>query len=431
MVAMKSAYPGIALPTFVTCRVSASFERYILILVLLCAPGTQAGGLWLNEFGDFSGGRASAGAAAGTDDAATIIHNPASATRLDSKQLFIAAGLLAPRAKFETQYSNPVNGFINPGDAGRSEPFGSIAYTQDLSDSPWSTGFYITAPAGAKLKYGSTWSGRYQAEDVFFVIATAASSLSYAATDQLSLGFALQVYYADLKITSAVPRASPAQPDGRATVDGTDVGFGFSAGALYEFSERYRLGITYQSELKPDFGGSIKLRFPTSPPPESSDLQVAANTELVMAEYLRLALHHSINQDWSVDLTLGWDNWSALKNVLLSTQVGSLGIPTKWRDTYHYAIGAQYRLTPQWTFTSGIAYDTNPVSAQKRTAQRPVDRQIRMAVGARYAVNTQLNFGGYINYIDLGKARIETSAFGGKFVENDVWQLMVNVSWLF
>ncbi|MEM6582298.1 MAG: outer membrane protein transport protein [Pseudomonadota bacterium] len=402
-----------------------------MAIAVLCTPCAQAGGLWLNEFGDFSGGRASAGAAAGTDDAATIIHNPASATRLENKHLFVAAGVLAPSAKFETQYSNPLNGFINPGDAGRSEPFGSVAYTHRLTDSRWTAGFYATAPAGANLKYGSNWSGRYQAEDVFFVIATVASTLSYAVNEQLSFGAALQVYYADLKLTSAVPRPNPTQPDGRATVDGTDVGFGFSAGVLYEFSKRSRLGLAYQSELKPDFGGSIKLKFPTSPPPDSGDLQVAANTELIMAEYLRLALHHSINKAWSADLTLGWDNWSALKNVLLSTQAGSLGIPTKWRDTYHYALGAQYRLTPRWTLTAGLAYDTNPVSAQKRTAQRPVDRQIRLATGARYKWHEQLTLGGYVNYIDLGKARIETSAFGGKFVENNVWQIMLNASWQF
>jgi hypothetical protein len=36
---------------------------------LFASSSSHAGGLWLNEFGDFSGGRASAGSQAGVDDA--------------------------------------------------------------------------------------------------------------------------------------------------------------------------------------------------------------------------------------------------------------------------------------------------------------------------------------------------------------------------
>ena len=36
---------------------------------LASAGNSMAGGLWINDYGDFAGGRASAGAAAGTDDA--------------------------------------------------------------------------------------------------------------------------------------------------------------------------------------------------------------------------------------------------------------------------------------------------------------------------------------------------------------------------
>ena len=52
----------------------------ILPVFLLAGAPAQAGGLWLNEFGDFSGGRAAAGAAAGTGDAAAILYNPAGAS---------------------------------------------------------------------------------------------------------------------------------------------------------------------------------------------------------------------------------------------------------------------------------------------------------------------------------------------------------------
>ena len=89
---------------------------------LFGSGNSMAGGLWLNEFGDFSGGRSSAGASAGVDEAATIIHNPASASRIEGSQLFGAAGALIPDVKFDIDYTNPLNGNDNGGDAGLSAP---------------------------------------------------------------------------------------------------------------------------------------------------------------------------------------------------------------------------------------------------------------------------------------------------------------------
>ncbi|MEM7278689.1 MAG: outer membrane protein transport protein [Pseudomonadota bacterium] len=398
---------------------------------LISSQPSVAGGLWLNEFGDFSGGRASAGAPAGTDDAATIVHNPASATRLENNQLFGAAGALIPKVKFDTEYSSPRNGFDNGDDAGVLTPSGSMAYVHDVGSDKWAAGIYLAGAAGAGLDYGNKWSGRYQAEEVSLVLATLAPTIAYKLTDKLSIGASLQYWYANLELKVAVPRLNITRPDGRATIDGDDTGFGYTAGVMYELTDRTRFGVLYQSELEPDFDGDLKLQFPDGPPPAEDGIDVAANTELTLAEYVRLAMHHDMDENWSVYLTVGWDNWSRLNNVLLSTERGSVGIPTQWRDTYHYAWGTQYRLDDKWTVTTGFAYDTNPVNARNRNAQLPVDRQIRLAVGARYDLRETLSIGGYVNYAGLGKARIEAEDFGGKYDTNRMWQLIAMFNWTF
>jgi len=200
---------------------------------------------------------------------------------------------------------------------------------------------------------------------------------------------------------------------------------------MYELTARTRFGIMYQSELQPKFDGDLKLKFPDGPPEAAEGAQVSSNTELNMAQYVRVAMHHDMNEKWGVDFTIGWDDWSQLGDVLLSTDRGSAGIPTKWKDTYHYAWGTSYRLDKYWTLTTGVAYDTNPVDAKNRNAQLPVDRQVRIAFGDRYDVKDTLSVGGYINYADLGKARIEANQFGGKYADNEVLQLIVNLNWKF
>jgi len=55
-----------------------------------------------------------------------------------------------------------------------------------------------------------------------------------------------------------------------------------------------------------------------------------------------------------------------------------------WDDTYHYAAGLTYRVNDTWNVQAGISYDTNPVNKENRTADLPIDRQVRYAVGAAY-----------------------------------------------
>ena len=62
--------------------------------------------------------------------------------------------------------------------------------------------------------------------------------------------------YADLEMKAKAPLPGG---DGEVKIDGTDVAFGFGLGALLEVSERTRFGVTYQSEIEPEFDGDVKL----------------------------------------------------------------------------------------------------------------------------------------------------------------------------
>ncbi len=383
-----------------------------------------AGGLWVNEFGDFSGGRASAGAEAGVDDATTLAHNPASGTRLDDSHLFVSGGVFLPNTKFDVEYTTPRFGDDNGGSAGKNAPAASLAYVHDLDSDRWSVGAYFAALSGAGLKYNDDWTGRYQATQVDLMVVTLAPTVGYRITDHLSIGASLQYWYSEFMQKLAVPRLlHPDLPDGRAKLDGDDTGFAYTLGAMYELTERTRFGVLYQSELQPKFSGNLKLK--------PIDLEAQSDTELTLAEYVRFAIHQDLDEQWSVDFTVGWDNWSALDNVLISTGDRQAGLATNWRDTYHYAWGAQYRPGGKWSFTGGVAYDTNPVDKKWRGAELPLDRQVRYAVGAQYQMHESLTLGGYVNYADLGKARIARENWGGDYQENGLLQLMVNANWTF
>jgi len=408
--------------------------RACALLAVAVVPGVaSAGGLWLNEYGDFAGGRAAAGAAAGVDEAMTIAYNPASIALLKGSQLLVSAGAVLGEMKFDIGYSNPRNGYDDGDDAGETAPFGAFAYTHNFDASRWSAGVFFGALSGAGMDYGNDWVGRYQANKVSLLVAALSPTLAYKVNDHLYLGVSAQAVYGDLNLDFALPRVDPRRPDGAGSIDGDDVKAAYALGAVYELRPGSRFGLSYQSEVELKFDGDLKARWPAGDGGDTAQFarSVASDTELTLAEYIRFAIHQDLDEHWGVDMTLGWDNWSALDNVIVSTQDGTQGIPTRWRDTWHYAWGLQYRLDPHWDFTGGIAWDSNPVRARDRNAQLPVDRQLRYAFGARYKPTDTLTFGGYVNYADLGNAKISAERFGGDFNSNSALSLVANLSWKF
>lgn len=409
------------------------FNGAVVAAAMLGASAASAGGLWLNEYGDFAGGRAAAGAAAGVDEAMTLAYNPASISRLKGNQLFASAGAIVGNMNFDLRYTTPLNGTDDGGDAGKTAPFASSAYVHDFDSDKWSAGVGLIALSGAGIDYDDNWAGRFQATDVDLQVTALAPSVAYNVTDELSLGVTLQAYYAELEIKTAVPRPDQSKPEGKSKLDGNDMRVGYALGAMYELSERTRFGLFYQSKLKPKFNGDFKLEMTDLGVGEQDSISrnVSADTELVLADYARFSVHQDMDDKWAVDFTVGWDNWSAFQNVPITTDARQVGLQTDWRDTYHYAWGAQYKWDSKLTLTSGIAYDTNPVDASHRTAQLPIDRQVRYAAGARYALMDTLTVGGYVNYMDLGKARISGQRFGGDYDYNNATQIILNMNWTF
>lgn len=391
--------------------------------LVVSANIVSAGGLWLNEYGDLAGGRAAAGAAAGVDNPMTLAYNPASITRLQGNQLFASAGAIVGNMNFDVDYSTPLNGAADGGNAGETSIYSSMAYVHDFASDKWSTGIALVPLAGAGFEFDNDWVGRFQATKVDLTVMALSPTLAYQVTDKLSLGASVQAVYSNVNIHLATPRLRPNQPEGNASINGDDVLPGFTLGAMYELSDRTRFGFTYQSEVKPKFDGDLK----TNP----LGLAVDTDLELPMGAYARFSVHQQMDENWAVEFTTGWDNWSALSDVLISGDVREGSIVTDWRDTYHVAWGAEYTLDKYWTLTGGVAYDSNPVSDRKRNAQLPVDRQIRYAVGAQYAISNALTVGGYVNYMDLGSAQISAKRFGGDFDYNNATQLIANVTWKF
>jgi long-chain fatty acid transport protein len=398
-----------------------------LAALLLSSSAGHAGGLWITEYGQPTMGRAGAGEEAGTDDATMALLNPAAMSRIKERQITVTGGAIYSDIEFDLEQGSLVNGDGDGGSAGSLAPLGSVYYVQPLDDR-WTLGLSALALTGSALDYDDDWAGRFQAQDVSIIVAGLAPAVSYRFTDKFSVGLSVPVMYSSLELDIAVPNlVSPDDAEGKAEIDGDDVQAAVTGSFLYEFTESTRIGGRMTSKFEFEYDGNLKRL--------QVGQQVGLETELTMAAIARLGLMHDFGEKWSGYVTLGWDNWSQLGDVNLSTSSNGIALPRRWEDTYHYALGADYRLSDTWTLRAGAAYDTNPVSSRDRTADMPLDRQVRLAFGADYVRDSGMKISGSLVYADYGDAAINSSrqpplvGYKGDYSENQIWFAAVAFNW--
>jgi long-chain fatty acid transport protein len=397
-------------------------------LGLFTASQVQAGGLWITEYGQPSMGRAGAGDAAGTDDATTALFNPAAMSRLQKSELTVTAGVAIADIKFEVEQGSLINGNKDSGSAGGPGPIASAFYVHPINDR-WTLGVAAVGLTGSVLDYNDDWAGRFQSQDVSLLVAGVVPGVSYRVNEKLSLGFSLPVMYSALEMNIAIPNFQ--EPvlgeEGKAEIDGDDVQVAGTASFLYEFSEQTRIGGRYTSKFEFEYDGDIKA--------SRLGAELAATTEMTLAAIARVGLSHDINETWSAYATVGWDNWSQLGDVLLTAGTRGVALPSGWEDTYHYSIGADYRLDERWTLRAGTAYDSSPVDAKERTADLPVDEQWRFAFGADYRRDSGMLVSTSLVYADYGDSKIDSSkrtpliGYKGEYKENQIWFASVAFNW--
>ncbi len=411
----------------------------------LCSQAV-AGGLWAQEFGDPAMGRANAGAAAGTDDASTALHNPAYMSETKKEQLMVSGGVIVTENEFSLDSvdessrrgQQACSGGIETCDAGGKE-YGllggaSMFYTTPI-DEKWAWGLSFSAASGGITDRDDDWVGRFDMTDVDLAVVALASSISYKVNDWLSVGVSAEFMYGfinlELKLPSIEPGTVPALPDGygesSVELEDTTTEVSYSLSATVKVSEQTRIGFRYHPEVTLEFD-DIDLEQPKAINPNS-----VITADLTYGQFVRIGITHELNDNLTVHSTLGWDDWSALKDVPLTIAGNTANIAQDWEDTYHVAFGVDYKLNSEWMLQTGFSYDSSPQDDDMRYAQLALDEQKRFAIGAQYNYGQPFSVGTQLVILDAGSAPIEREGlyYSGDFKTNRATLFMMNANWQF
>ena len=413
-----------------------------IVLILLASPA-GAGGLWLYEMGTPDLGTASAGRAAMALDASTAFGNPAGMTKLERSQLLGSFQLLLPSIYFNVE---PGTTFGRPGETGNAGialPSASGFYVHKVSPD-WRLGVSLSSYLGLGANYGDAWAGRYYLQAAKLLTAALTATAAYKVNDWLSLGAGPTLMVGRLKQSSAINNVLDGSPDGRLTLNKWAYGVGGIAGVLLEPRQGTRFGVTYLSAVDLTFDDVVSTD--GLGPALSTILRarglLGSKVDLTytIPQQVMASVYQQITDRFALMANLGWQNWAQFGKInvsIASSTPTSLTVDANLKDTWHAAIGAQYRLAPAWLLSLGFAYDSSAVGDADRIPALAVDRQLRYAIGIQYDWNRDITLGIAYEFTDLGNAPINTrrgplaGRLTGDYPTNNIQFVATNLIWKF
>jgi len=357
-------------------------------------------------------GESFAGGPTDTDDPSSLFYNPAASAFAGQNAVGLSLSAIDISVKFRDGGSTDVLGRpLTGGDGGDGGTLGlvpNLYYVQQVGDGVV-VGFTVNAPFGLATKYPKDWKGRYHGvESDLAVIGISPSAAVQIIPDVLSLGAALNVQYADAKLTNAIDfgtilmsaaGTTPQALDGFGDLSGDDWGVGYSLGLLYNLTPRTRLGLSYRSKVDHELSGKVKFDVPATARAildagGMTDFFVNTNgrARLTLPEILTAGVYQELGEDFAVMASVAWTRWSRFKELVVkfdSAQPDSV-TEENWDDTLAYRLGVNYFLDERWTLRAGTAYDEGAVKSAYRTPRIPDNDRVWVSLGAGYQVTDDL-----------------------------------------
>lgn len=406
--------------TTLTCSIAAA---------LAAISGTAAAsGFALIEQSASGLGNAYAGGAASAEDASTIFFNPAGMSRLQGKQIVVAAHIITPSAKFsDTASTVAAGGFVAAPvgkDAGSMAVVPS-AYFSWAIDPKLSAGIGLGAPFGLKTEYDSNWMGRFHAIKSEIKTINVNPSAAYKVNDNLSLGAGINWQRINAELTKAVNYSFVAAAagiggvaagtEGSNRLEASDSAWGYNLGALINVSPNTVLGVAYRSSMNYKLsgtaayfgrpGGVFGAAVGAVPALAAQVGDSAMTADLKLPATFSLSLKYQPNSQWDILVDATRTQWSSIQSLDIyrssgiSSGLSLESVPFKWRDTWRIGVGANHHYNEQWMARVGLAFDQTPTDDTYRIARLPDSDRTWLSLGGQYKPSKE-------SAIDFGYAHL-------------------------
>jgi long-chain fatty acid transport protein len=382
-------------------------------------PSAKASSFGLSEGATDWMANGYAGETAKAYDASTVFANPAGMTTLTNSEMDAALNGIFPQIHFsgtDKIGGMPVSGtssgnFIQA--AATAAQFGVMNVSPDFK-----VGLAVTTPFAQRTAYPADFVGRYQALTSSITDIELSLAGAYRVGPKLSIGLGPDINYLSARLTSALNLGLGPLGDGDADVHGQHFSAGYTVGALYQFSDTLRAGISYHSR----FWNTIQIGESIVPPAalQAANPQAAASiaalsshgsTKLTLPDYLAIGIYNQITPKLALMADFRWTDWSLIQSINVVTNNGlpPSTFPEHWHNTGTVAAGASYRVMQPLLLQGGLWWEGSPVNDANRTARVPDSDRVGIGIGITYALTARIDLQAAYSHMFFASQHINQS----------------------
>ena len=386
----------------------------VLSAVALATTEAFAAGFQLTEQSVVTLGRAYAGSGITGDDVSAPFYNPAAMVFLPGTQIQLGVTGVSMNQVVKIERGADA-GTTNDGQH-KTEFLPNFYVTHQINPEWW-VGLGITMPFGLSTDYGQypNWKYGNRGTEAELMDIDINPNFAWKPNDFFSLGGGISLQYAKAKLglDALVPVAThpglgnfPSDGNGNAYLGhgeetGDSWGWGWNLGFVLRPTENFRFGVSYRSSIKHKASGHFEL---SNGPAAALLTQYGLATKYPSKVTIKTpdTVYASALWEASKDLTLTgtvrWAKWSnsqvwTLRQSGLPHTGNNLienfrNIPIRhhYRDTWLFALGADYKINEQWTVRGGIAYEENAAGKDQtyRVATIPDGDRLFLSLGCSY-----------------------------------------------
>ncbi|KAA9331419.1 outer membrane beta-barrel protein [Hymenobacter busanensis] len=364
---------------------------------LLGTTAAQAGGFQVNLGGQKNIGMGGVGTGLAIDHAA-MFYNPGALAMVRQNGVQVGANATFARISHVGEnggtQSNLQKDIVTPFNLYAS--FGP-------AEGKWKAGIGVYTPFGSKLRYDQNWEGRTALTDIDLKSIFVQPTVSYAITDQLSVGAGLVVLaYGSVNLQRDLPLTS-AQGNAHSELDGhADNTFGYNAGIYYKPSEKISVGVSYRSKMEAKVKGG-DVTFTNIPASVASNFAAKKfDVTLPLPPTATLGIGLMPTEKLTIGIDVNWVDWSDYKTLDFTFDQPINGNTTstskrEYDQGWTFRLGGQYAIGEKLTVRAGANYDKTPVKDGFVSPETPDADRIGLSAGASYNVNE--HFGVDVSYL--------------------------------
>jgi long-chain fatty acid transport protein len=283
--------------------------------------------------------------AATADNPSAIYYNPAGITQMRGVNIRAGVYLISPSTKF----TSPSGQTAKTDSSFQAVP--QVYAVDSFTNIPIAIGLGIYAPYGLSLDWGDNAPFNTVAESGSLLYASFNPVVAWRVSSTLSVAIGPTINYSDVEFKRAIGLI----PGDQFKFTGTDTGFGFNAGILWQPHPKWSFGVNYRSATTLNYSGTITTT-PSPPFPSSTSSSASIN----FPQFVVGGVSFRPTTNWNVEFDLDWTEWSDVKQITFQDPtLGNPAVTLNLKSSFIYDFGVTRQLPKGYFASVGYIYSEN------------------------------------------------------------------------